>query len=73
MLLEEGADPDWTNRAGTSVLSLIAKRDLVSWAEHCINLPQKMSVERKSNFLNPEKHHGMWKKNTSKLYVLKSD
>ena len=58
MLLEEGADPEWKNRSGNTVLNLIAKRNLTSWADMCINLPKNMTEERKKFFANQSSHIG---------------
>ena len=52
ILLEAGADPDWRNRAGNTVLNLIAKRQLVDWADHCIKIHQGMDEERIVKFAN---------------------
>lgn len=54
MLLKAGADPDWRNRAGNSVLTLIAKRDWVEGADACIKVHEEMSknTQRIKSFVN---------------------
>ena len=49
VLLEHGADPCLQNNRGTTVLPLIAKRNLTSWADLCI---QKMDKSERHRFVN---------------------
>ena len=60
ILLEEGADPSKRNRAGNSVLNLIAKRCWVDWAEMCITVPNDMTEEKKKAFANQTSFNGRY-------------
>ena len=55
LLLDKGADPEWRNRTGRSVLSLIAKANLVEWAELTV---KGMSEARRKAYLNQGTQNG---------------
>ena len=58
ILLAAGAAPDWRNRAGNTAFSLLAKRNLVAWAEHCVTLNKDMTEPRIRHFVNMGSHIG---------------
>lgn len=49
VLLDSGADPTLANNRSTTVLQLIAKRNLTSWADHCV---KKMDKSQRQRFVN---------------------
>ena len=59
-LLREGAAPDWKNRAGNTLLTLIAKRNLVGWADNCVKIFNNtgMDEKRRKYFVNLGSYNG---------------
>lgn len=58
ILLRAGAEPEWRNRVGATILNLIAKRCLTDWADQCITLPPNMTQARIELFVNQGSHNG---------------
>ena len=57
LLLDNGADPRWRNKAGNSVLNLCAKRNHVAMVE--VLLKSIIDPEHKKKFINQKSENGM--------------